>query len=108
MDTVTYRISGHSPSDASSYRDKSEIEAWREQDPLQSFGEELVSADVCSQQDLEEMQCQIDEVIERVGIICHGSHHQRCGGDERRIIQIDYLPLYGNTGCHINREQVVE
>ena len=29
LDTMTYRFSGHSPSDASSYREKSEIEAWQ-------------------------------------------------------------------------------
>src|SRR6185503_17523575 len=29
LDTVTYRISGHSPSDASSYRSKEEIERWQ-------------------------------------------------------------------------------
>ena len=28
LDTITYRISGHSPSDASSYRSKEEIEHW--------------------------------------------------------------------------------
>ncbi|HAK46795.1 MAG TPA: dehydrogenase, partial [Spirochaeta sp.] len=34
MDTITYRLSGHSPSDSSSYRTKDEIEAFRENDPL--------------------------------------------------------------------------
>ena len=37
LDTVTYRISGHSPSDASSYRAKEEIERWREADSIQAF-----------------------------------------------------------------------
>ncbi len=31
LDTLTYRISGHSPSDASSYRSKEEIEAWQKE-----------------------------------------------------------------------------
>src|SRR5579884_2656742 len=31
LDTVTYRCSGHSPSDASSYREKAEIEEWQNQ-----------------------------------------------------------------------------
>ena len=34
LDTVTYRFSGHSPSDASSYREKAEIEAWQQVDSL--------------------------------------------------------------------------
>ena len=29
LDTLTYRFSGHSPSDASSYRDKSELSEWQ-------------------------------------------------------------------------------
>ena len=29
LDTVTYRFCGHSPSDASSYREKAEVEAWQ-------------------------------------------------------------------------------
>lgn len=38
LDTVTYRISGHSSSDASSYRERAEVEAWLEHDPIASFG----------------------------------------------------------------------
>ena len=34
LDTVTYRFSGHSPSDASSYRAKEEIERWQQADSL--------------------------------------------------------------------------
>jgi 2-oxoisovalerate dehydrogenase E1 component len=42
LDTITYRYSGHSPSDASSYREKSEIEAWQQIDPLVTFAGQLV------------------------------------------------------------------
>lgn len=38
MDTITYRISGHSPSDASSYRTKEELELWQENDCIASYG----------------------------------------------------------------------
>jgi 2-oxoisovalerate dehydrogenase E1 component len=37
LDTITYRFSGHSPSDASAYRDKEEIELWRQHDSLITF-----------------------------------------------------------------------
>ena len=43
MDTITYRFSGHSPSDASSYREKSEVEEWRQVDSLLTYGEELMN-----------------------------------------------------------------
>lgn len=41
LDTITYRFSGHSPSDASSYRDRSEIDLWREHDSLLGYGQYL-------------------------------------------------------------------
>ena len=41
LDTVTYRFSGHSPSDASSYRDKTEMDLWQQQDALINYGERL-------------------------------------------------------------------
>ena len=37
LDTLTYRFSGHSPSDASSYRTKEEMDAWMAQDSLISY-----------------------------------------------------------------------
>jgi 2-oxoisovalerate dehydrogenase E1 component len=40
-DTVTYRLSGHSPSDASSYRTKEELALWEENDCIASYGEYL-------------------------------------------------------------------
>ncbi len=41
LETITYRYSGHSPSDASSYRVKEEIDLWQQQDPIASFAAEL-------------------------------------------------------------------
>ncbi len=41
LDTITYRISGHSPSDASSYREKSEIELWQQADPIVAYAAQL-------------------------------------------------------------------
>jgi 2-oxoisovalerate dehydrogenase E1 component len=55
LDTLTYRISGHSPSDASSYRSKEEIDAWQREDSIISFGEQLVSAGIASRNKLDEI-----------------------------------------------------
>src|SRR5690349_7055849 len=41
LDTVTYRFSGHSPSDASSYREKTDVDLWRQVDALSSYREYL-------------------------------------------------------------------
>ncbi len=53
LDVLTYRYSGHSPSDASSYRTKEEIEAWEAQDCIRSYGEQLVEAGVATSQELD-------------------------------------------------------
>ncbi len=65
LDTLTYRFSGHSPSDASSYRDRSEVEAWQQVDTLKTYAEELVRAGVASEEELQRTREQIDEVILR-------------------------------------------
>src|SRR5438477_5669746 len=53
LDTITYRFSGHSPSDASSYREKAEIEAWQKEDSLITFAHELIEAKVATAADLD-------------------------------------------------------
>jgi hypothetical protein len=37
LDTITYRVSGHSPSDAGSYRTKEEVEAWQKADAIEGY-----------------------------------------------------------------------
>lgn len=41
LETLTYRISGHSPSDASSYRDRAEIDAWQQADAIEAYAAAL-------------------------------------------------------------------
>lgn len=63
LDVLTYRYSGHSPSDASSYRSKEEVEAWEKQDCIASFGLQLLDADVASQADLDNITADIKTLI---------------------------------------------
>ncbi len=63
LDTLTYRISGHSPSDASSYRSKEEIEAWKKVDSIVMFGKQLVNAGVTSGSTLESIREKAKELI---------------------------------------------
>ena len=53
LDVLTYRYSGHSPSDASSYRTKEETEAWEAHDCIVGYGRALTEAGVASQQELD-------------------------------------------------------
>jgi 2-oxoisovalerate dehydrogenase E1 component len=63
LDTVTYRISGHSPSDASSYRDRHEVERWQQADSIAAFGAYLIEYGHCAAADLEAMRRQGAERI---------------------------------------------
>lgn len=63
LDVLTYRYSGHSPSDASSYRSKEEVEWWEQQDCIRSYGEQLIEAGVVSQDDLGAVLADVKAVI---------------------------------------------
>jgi len=56
LDTITYRFSGHSPSDASTYREKSEVDMWREHDSLASYGRYLVENGHASQAQIDKLR----------------------------------------------------
>jgi 2-oxoisovalerate dehydrogenase E1 component len=66
LDTLTYRISGHSPSDASSYRSKEEIEAWQKEDSIVSFGNELAGAGIIGQDKLDEIRSETAELMTHI------------------------------------------
>ena len=52
LEVLTYRISGHSPSDSDSYRTKEEKELWMQQDSIESFGKQLIKAGIASDKEL--------------------------------------------------------
>jgi 2-oxoisovalerate dehydrogenase E1 component len=61
LDTVTYRISGHSPSDASSYRSREEIELWERADSIAAFRTRLIDHGVFSAATLDEVRQAVEE-----------------------------------------------
>ncbi len=65
LDTITYRYSGHSPSDASSYREKAEVDEWRGVDSIQAFREQLVKAGVAKAEQLDAVQADVNARILR-------------------------------------------
>ena len=66
LDTVTYRFAGHSPSDASAYRTREEIELWRAQDSLRSHGAWLLEHGHCDQAALDGLNDQALEQLRAV------------------------------------------
>jgi len=65
LDTITYRFSGHSPSDASSYREKDEIESWQQQDAIISYAQYLVDNNHSSRDDQVTWQLKIRSLMKR-------------------------------------------
>ena len=63
LDVLTYRYSGHSSSDASSYRTKEEVEAWQQHDCIASFGKQMIEAGVATQTDLDNVWNDVKNLI---------------------------------------------
>lgn len=66
LDVVTYRYSGHSTSDASAYREKEEIDAWMNVDPLITYRQELVKAGVAEDGEIEKIWEDVRETITKI------------------------------------------
>ena len=63
LDVITYRYSGHSPSDASSYRGRDEVEMWRAHDAIRGFGKYLSVNGHADQTELEDIGDAVEDLI---------------------------------------------
>ena len=66
LDVITYRYTGHSPSDASSYRGRDEIDLWRDHDSIRGFGDYLCANGQADGLELETIQASIGDLIVKV------------------------------------------
>jgi len=66
LDTITYRIAGHSPSDASSYRTKEEVELWQKQDSIEDFAAYLEANKVITKGEVDAIRGAMDEKLKAV------------------------------------------
>jgi 2-oxoisovalerate dehydrogenase E1 component len=63
MDTLTYRYSGHSPSDADSYRTPEEKNAWLAEDSIAAFRSRLVAAGVAADDEFAAIDERVVETV---------------------------------------------
>ncbi|HEX7511804.1 MAG TPA: thiamine pyrophosphate-dependent enzyme, partial [Candidatus Methylomirabilis sp.] len=63
LDILTYRQSGHSPSDASSYRTREEIDAWKAVDAIQEFKRQLLASKAAAEAELDALVAGVGEKI---------------------------------------------
>ena len=65
LETMTYRYSGHSPSDADSYRSQEEKARWEEEDSIRAFRRELVAEGLVEEAEFEAIDETVVEQITR-------------------------------------------
>ena len=62
LEVATYRVSGHSPSDSSTYRTPEEIEAWKAADPIPAYRNKMIEGGVAT---AEEFAAIDEEIVNR-------------------------------------------
>jgi 2-oxoisovalerate dehydrogenase E1 component len=81
LDTITYRISGHSPSDASSYRTPEEVKFWQEADSIEEYGAYLVQNKAASKTELDALREKVHaKLLEVVKLAVNDEVSPRLGG----------------------------
>jgi len=63
LDVITYRISGHSPSDSSSYRSKEELRLWQERDCILAYENYLKDRGIISEAAAADMRAQVERKL---------------------------------------------
>jgi pyruvate/2-oxoglutarate/acetoin dehydrogenase E1 component/TPP-dependent pyruvate/acetoin dehydrogenase alpha subunit len=64
IECQTYRWYGHSRSDPRAYRTKDEEAAWKARDPIPNFAAWLVETGLCSQEEIDALEEQVEDAIE--------------------------------------------
>ncbi len=73
LEMKTYRYSGHSRSDAATYRPAGELDAWKERDPITIYGSRLVERGVASEEDLAAVRARSGTLVEQAAQTALGS-----------------------------------
>jgi 2-oxoisovalerate dehydrogenase E1 component len=64
IECQTYRWYGHSRSDPRAYRTKEEEAAWKARDPIPSFADWLIENSICTQEEIDNLEEQVEDAIE--------------------------------------------
>ena len=86
LDTITYRLAGHSPSDAASYRTREEVAKWQEVDCLAGYGSYLEEHDLATAAELEQERDRAADRLELVYRLAVSLEHSPRPEREARLI----------------------
>ncbi len=67
LEVATYRVSGHSPSDSSTYRTAEEIEEWKNACPIAAYRAKMIKGKVATAAEFDAIE---EDIIKRVTKIC--------------------------------------
>jgi len=63
VEAFTYRYRGHSAADPEVYREREEVEEWRQRDPIESFARRCVEAEVLGEREVKEVREKADAAV---------------------------------------------
>jgi len=63
IEAFTYRFRGHSAADPEVYREREEVEEWREKDPIESFARRCVEAGVLGEREVQEVRDKAEATV---------------------------------------------
>jgi pyruvate dehydrogenase E1 component alpha subunit len=63
IEAFTYRYRGHSAADPEVYREREEVDEWRQKDPIESFARRCIEAGVLGERELQEVQGKAEETV---------------------------------------------
>ncbi|MGV8908000.1 MAG: alpha-ketoacid dehydrogenase subunit alpha/beta [Propionicimonas sp.] len=97
LDTITYRISGHSPSDASSYRTRDEIESWEAADSIAAFTDLLVTNKVLGATEVDDLRARIVERLTKVLTLASSEDLERVDAAyvESKMLSNGHIEAFG-------------
>jgi hypothetical protein len=63
IEAFTYRYRGHSAADPEVYREREEVDEWRQKDPIESFARRCVEAGVLGEREVQEVRDKAEEKV---------------------------------------------
>ncbi len=63
LEAFTYRFRGHSAADPEVYREREEVEEWREKDPIESFARRCVEAGVLGEREVQQVRDKAEQTV---------------------------------------------
>ena len=103
IEASTYRYRGHSAADPEVYREKSEVEEWREKDPIEGFAERCVEAGGLTGEDVQALRDEAEREVLAAVEFAEASPEP-----ELDSLYEDLYVLGGNTGWHAVDERSPE